>query len=181
MDQALHSFSCPTGILDLSQWDATLGLDGVGVWLIWQGNLTVWKTPHQELLRTQTVTLGPFYLHPYLKVVCSTSCLKLLKEVMILGPEHQLCNKSKAWSWSLSDHHYEIPFSLCHNIPLSQNEYSWVTNTISIRWCSLWIRRFLIPLYIITREPTYLTFSWFMFNLWQSTGVYSQKAMYDKL
>lgn len=101
---------------------------------------------------------------------------------MILGPEHQLCSKSKAWSWSLSDDHYEIPFSLCHNIPLSQNEYSWVTNTIGIRWCSLWIKRFLIPLYVISREPTYLTFSWFMFNLWQSTGVYSsQKAMYDKL
>lgn len=66
MDRSLHGFSCAAGILDLHHWDATLGLDRVGLTLIWHRNWSCME--HTPSARAQdTVTLGPLPFHPYLK------------------------------------------------------------------------------------------------------------------
>lgn len=95
-DQAIHGISCAAGILDLHHWDAPLGLDGVGLRLIWHGNL-IYVEDTSSARPQDRQLLSPFPLHPYLKGPMFYHMPQTADELMILAPEHQLCSKSKAW------------------------------------------------------------------------------------
>lgn len=88
-DQILHGFSCAAGILDLHHRDATLGLDRVGLTLIWHRNWS--HMEHTPSARPQDTDsdLRPFAFSPIPErshVLPHTS--NCWPELMILAPEH---------------------------------------------------------------------------------------------
>lgn len=86
MGQALHGLSCTAGIFDLHHWDATLGLDGVGVWLIWHGNLSHVEDPISKTSGHRQWLQALFLFTHTWKVLCSNSRLKLLARADDFGP-----------------------------------------------------------------------------------------------
>lgn len=98
MDPSLHGLSCAAGILDLRHWDATLGLDGVGLRLIWHRNLSHMEHTPSARPRDTDSDLTLFVFSPVPErshLLPHTSNCR--PELIILDPEHQLCSNSKAW------------------------------------------------------------------------------------
>lgn len=99
MDQALRGLSCATGIVSLSQWNVTLGLDGLGVWLIGQRNLSHGEDTPSGTPEDTDSDFSSFFsssIPERLYVLHHAS--NSWEGVVILAPEHLLCSKSKAWT-----------------------------------------------------------------------------------
>lgn len=149
------------------------------LWNLYHKEGTCWQDR-----RAQTMTLGHFPLCPHPE----GSIFYLIPPAADQNWISWLLNTSCVTSArsgeyiSLSGDHCYILYNLYHNIPLSQTEDSWMKNIISIRQCSLWIKRLSIPLYVNSVKSTSIILLWFIFKLLQSTGVYSSwKVTYNKL